>query len=109
MNKYLNTRTTKIAAFLCCTIALFILSSSILTAKDHNQALDLVKSGDIIPLATILKKLQTIEQGQVIEVELEKKKKRLIYEIELVNNDGIVKEYIFDAKTGELLAKKIED
>lgn len=109
MNKYLNTRTTKIAAFLCCTIALFILSSSILTAKDHNQALDLVKSGNIIPLATILKKLQTIEQGQVIEVELEKKKKRLIYEIELVNNDGIVKEYIFDAKTGELLAKKIED
>lgn len=109
MNKYLNTCTTKITVFLCCTIALFILSSSILTAKDHNQALDLVKSGDIIPLATILKKLQTIEQGQVIEVELEKKKKRLIYEIELVNNDGIVKEYIFDAKTGELLAKKIED
>ena len=93
--------------FICSAIA--ILFSLTLSAEDHNIALDLVNSGEIIPLATILEKIQKLEQGQIIEVELEKNKKRLIYEIELVNKYGIVKEYIFDAKSGELIKEKIED
>ncbi|MCW8865624.1 MAG: PepSY domain-containing protein [Colwellia sp.] len=91
------------AVCLCCSIVILTLSSSIFAAEDHEQALDLVDSGDIIPLAIILKNLQKIEQGQIIEVELEIKKKQLIYEIELVNNEGIIKEYSFDAKTGKLI------
>ncbi len=89
--------------------AILILFSLTLSAEDHNRALDLVKSGEIMPLTTILEKLQKVEQGQIIEVELEEKKKRVIYEIELVNKQGIVKEYIFDAKSGELIKEKIED
>ncbi len=109
MNKHFKTLNPIIVIFLCSVIAIATLFSSILAAKDHNQALDLVKSGDIIPLATILIKLQKLEQGQIIEVELEKKKKRLIYEIELVNNEGVIKEYIFDAKTGKLIKEKTGD
>ncbi len=109
MIKQFKTIKPIIVIFLCSVMAILFLFSSILAAKDHNQALDLVKSGDIIPLAIILKKLQKLEQGQIIEVELEKKNKQLIYEIELVNNEGVIKEYIFDAKTGKLIKEKIED
>ena len=109
MNKFLKINKPILAMFLSSAIAILLLFSLTLSAKDHNKALDLVKSGEIIPLATIIIKLQKLEQGQIIEVELEKKKKRLIYEIELVNENGIVKEYIFDAKSGELIKEKTKD
>ncbi len=78
-------------------------------ASDHNEARALVKSGEILPLEIILKNLRKIAQGNVIEVELEHKKQKLVYEIELVDPQGVVTEYIFDAKTGELLRQKKED
>ena len=56
-----------------------------------------------------MQRLHKIEKGHILEVELEKKKTRLVYEIEIVNDDGIVKEYIFDAKSGELIKDKFED
>lgn len=107
MNKFFKTNKPIVAVFLCSAILIFF--SLKLSAEDHNKALNLVKSGEIMPLTTILQKLQRLEQGQVIEVELEKNKNRLIYEIELVNKHGIVKKYIFDAKSGVLIREKIKD
>ena len=109
MNKFFKANKPIVAMLLCSVIAIFLFFSLTLSAKDHNNAFDLVKSGEIIPLATIIIKLQKLEQGQIIEVELEKKKKRLIYEIELVNKHGIVKEFFFDAKSGELIKEKTKD
>ena len=109
MNKFFKTNNPIVAILLCSAIATLLFFSLTLSAEDHDNALNLVKSGEIMPLATIIEKLKKLEQGQIIEVELEKKKKRLIYEIELVNKNGIVKEYIFDAKSGELIKEKIED
>ena len=109
MDKFFKANKPIVVMLLCSVIAIFLFFSLTLSAKDHDNALDLVKSGEVMPLATIIIKLQKLEQGQIIEVELEKKKKRLIYEIELVNEHGIVKEYIFDAKNGELIKEKTKD
>jgi uncharacterized membrane protein YkoI len=40
----------------------------------------------------------------VLKVEIEEKDGRIIYEIELLGRDGIVREMMMDAKTGHLLS-----
>ena len=93
-------------------IAVMILTTSFsvtLWAGDHDNAKKLMESGDIVPLETILEQLQKRIAGRVIEVELEQKKGRLVYEIEQIDNEGIVREFIFDATDGRLLKEKVDD
>ena len=67
-----------------------------------------MEQGDILPLETILQKLPP-DSGKVLEVELEHEHGQLVYEIELLNSDGRVKEYLFNAMDGELLGIENED
>lgn len=89
-------------------ISVFILSLCSLAslAEGHDKVQLLVKSGKIQPLEIILQRLYKIEKCHILEVELEQNKNRLVYEIELVNEDGIVKKYIIDAKSGELIKEQ---
>ena len=68
-----------------------------------------MESGDILALEVILKKAREIQAGKVLEVELETKKDKKVYEIELLNPDGIVFELKFDARTGKHLSTEKED
>lgn len=76
---------------------------------DHLQARRLMELGDVLPLQTILEKYSTDYPGRVIEVELEMKHGQIIYEIEIVNDRGVVHELYIDAENGELLRDKVED
>lgn len=89
--------------------ALTVSFSITLLADDHENAKKLMESGDIVPLETILNQLQKRATGRVIEVELERKKGRLVYEIEQVDEHGVVREFIFDAADGHVLKEKVED
>tara|TARA_R110001592_G_scaffold175466_5_gene414697 strand:- start:19591 stop:19935 length:345 start_codon:yes stop_codon:yes gene_type:complete len=89
-------------------IIAIVLSSS-LFADDYEKAKELVDAGKILPLERILEELNKRSTGRVIEVELELKKGRLIYEIEQIDAHGLVREYIFDAADGHLLMEKVED
>lgn len=88
---------------------LVLLSVNLYADDDHNEAKRLFESGKILALEVILKKAREIQAGKVLEVELENKNGNTIYEIELLNTNGIVFELKFDAKTGELLSTKEED
>jgi uncharacterized membrane protein YkoI len=78
-------------------------------ADDHENARKLVQSGEILPLERILENLKKRTNGRVLEVEIERKAGRLIYEIEIVDEQGVVKEFVFDASNGDLLNEKVED
>ena len=78
-------------------------------ADDQDQALQLRKRGDILPLEALLQKAQKIHPGKILEVELKKKHQRYIYELEILGGNGIVWELSFDAHTGKLLKSKRED
>lgn len=78
-------------------------------AENQNQALELRKRGDILPLESLIRKAQKIRPGKVLEVELRKKHQRYIYELEILDRDGVVWEMYFDAHTGKLLKSKRED
>ena len=47
--------------------------------------------------------------GRVVETELEHKRGRYLYEIDVIGDDGMKKELKFDAKTGVLISSKVED
>jgi uncharacterized membrane protein YkoI len=75
---------------------------------DYDTARKLREAGDILPLETILHKLEQTHPGKVLEVELEKEHDRVIYEIELLDGNGKVWELKVDARSGEMLKQKQE-
>ncbi|HEY9200167.1 MAG TPA: PepSY domain-containing protein [Gammaproteobacteria bacterium] len=75
---------------------------------DHLEARRLMELGDVLPLQTILEKYRTDYPGRVIEVELEKKHGRMIYEIEIIDDRGEVRELYIDARNAELLKVKVD-
>ena len=100
-------RTSLLVSIIGSAAFLGVLSFSS-SAGEHDQVRDLVKSGNILPLETILERLKETSSGRIIEVELEHKNGRLIYEIEQIDEHGVVREYYFDAANGELIKEKVE-
>ncbi len=76
---------------------------------DYIEAKRLLDSGEVLSLEVILKKVRQIFPGKVLEVELEKEDEQIVYEIEILGGDGVIKEIYIDAKTGKLLLTKEDD
>ncbi len=76
---------------------------------DHDVAYRMVQEGTILPLETIISKHVPLTRGRILEVSLERKRERTLYEIEFVGDDGQVWEWLLDARTGQLVSKKFED
>jgi len=72
-------------------------------SDDHDKARLLRDDGRIMPLADILQHPE-LQGKRVIEAELEREHGRLVYELEVLDIDGRVRERYFDAATGEPLA-----
>ena len=93
-------------------LAAFMILSPLHTAMaddDYIEARRLLDSGEILPLEVILKKVRQIFPGKVLEVELEKEDQQLAYEIEILGDNGVIKEIYINAKTGKLLLIKEDD
>ena len=89
--------------------SILILFNPMPTHADIDQATarKLRSSGQILPLEKIHTKAKTIKAGKILETELETKKGQYIYEVELLDNKGIVWEIKLNAKTGQLI--KLEE
>ena len=91
-------------------LLLSLLVATTATADDdHEQARRLRKAGEVLPLASVIAKVRERQPGRVLEVELEQKHGRWVYEIELLAADGTVWEFKVDAAGGELLERERED
>ena len=76
---------------------------------DHERARRLHESGVIVPLEKVVEKVRaTYPDSKVLEAELKDKKQGLTYEIEIVDQTGVVRELYFNARTGEFLRIKQE-
>lgn len=76
---------------------------------DQDRALEAVTRGEILPLSTILARLQAVDRGQVLEVELENEHGRWIYEVTTLAADGVVRKRVLDARAGALLPPSEDD
>ena len=79
------------------------------TDIDHDDALRLKQSGEILPLESIIKKARQAHDGKVLEVELEEKHGSYIYEIEILDNDGVLWEMKLNAVDGSMISEEVED
>lgn len=92
-------------------LTLFACSLGLQTAAasnkgDHERARQALESGQILPLRTVLDKLEREHPGKVLEVELEQDDGRWIYEVKLLQADGQLLKLKLDAKSGVLLQRK---
>jgi len=76
---------------------------------DHERAKQLRDAGDIVALEFILQKAQEKHPGKVLEVEIENEHDTVVYEIEILDKQGVVWELKFDARNGELIKSEKED
>jgi uncharacterized membrane protein YkoI len=74
---------------------------------DQDEALQLRQQGVILPLEHLLQQALDRHPGaKLLEAELEEKHGVYIYEVELLDTDGVVRELDLEAKTGRLLKDK---
>jgi len=99
-----STLTTVMVLVVLMLAAVFALADD-----DHLEARRLMESGSIQPLEIILERVQTQRPGRILEVELEGKDRRYVYEIELLDESGQVWELKLDAVTGEILEQEQEE
>ncbi len=89
----------------CCCVSL----SSSIVADDFMEARRLMEAGSILPLETVFESLRDRRAGRILEVELEREDGQYVYEIELLDRFGQVRELRIDAVTGDLLTSEWED
>ena len=78
-------------------------------AGDHDDARKLSEAGTIVPLERITEQVRARHIGTILEVELESEDQKHYYEVEVVDNAGIVRKLRYDAVTGELLSDRPEE
>ncbi|MEQ1697004.1 MAG: PepSY domain-containing protein [Hyphomicrobiaceae bacterium] len=99
---------TRIAAALLVTVAVATLGSGkgLADSKkrlNQDEVREAVTSGRIRPLEEVLAAAAKVVPGQVIKVEIERKRGVLIYEIKVIAGQGRVREVEIDAATLEVL------
>lgn len=93
---------------LCLISIVFAWSSQQVNASDdHELARQLLLQGKIVPAEVLVDKVwQYVSKGRLLELEFEKKGERYIYEVVVVDGEGQVSDFYFDAETGELIERE---
>lgn len=95
-------------AILALTLPWLLIQPTI-ADESPETARKLSASGQILSLEKITKAAKAIKPGEVLETELEHKHGIYIYELEILDDKGLVWELKLDAKTGKLIKMKQDD
>ena len=94
---------------LTCLALLVLGASPVLRADDHEShelARQALEQGRVLPLRTVLEKIERDYQGQALKVEFEQDDGRFLYEIRLLQSDGRMVKLKVDAVDGRVLETK---
>lgn len=72
-------------------------------AQRHEFARGLKDAGQIVPLSRITERARRQYGGRVLEADLKDRGGRYVYQIELLDRQGVVHELEYDARSGERL------
>jgi uncharacterized membrane protein YkoI len=95
--------------FTLLATALVAVAVPVYADRSHDDAKRLQESGDILPLERIIEEARIHYPGRIIETELERKKGRYVYEIEIVDEQGVVRQLKYDARDGTLIKLSEKD
>lgn len=90
-------------------LALLVVSLPVAFADDsddHDQARQALEAGEILPLKTVLEKVSADTPGSVLEVELDRRHGRWVYEIKLLRQGGSVVKLWVDASDGNVIDRR---
>ncbi|WP_454832201.1 PepSY domain-containing protein [Pseudoxanthomonas wuyuanensis] len=102
-------RLSSIAASVALGTAIALLPATAVWAgkDDHLEARELLKRGEILPLAHILDVVQARVPGDVIEVELDRDDDGWEYKVKVLTPTGLVRKITLNARNGAVI--KIKD
>jgi uncharacterized membrane protein YkoI len=96
-------------AFITWLTMTLVISTLLLADEGYEEARRLTESGAILPLEELMPAIQAEQPGRILELELERERGRILYEIEILDEQGAVWEFKVDATTGEILQRELED
>lgn len=73
---------------------------------DHDRARRAVEAGEVLPLDKILEGVERDYPGQIMEVELEQKRERWVYEIKVLQTGGVLVKLKIDGRTGSVIGTR---
>ena len=73
---------------------------------DHERARQAVEAGDVLPLRTILERIEREYPGQIMEVELDRERGEWVYEVKLLRKGGALMKLKILARDGTILGFK---
>lgn len=92
------------AALLAC------FSATGIAGDDHDRARQALEAGEVLPLQTILVRIEREQPGQVLDVELERdhdsQPDRWVYKIKILRSGGALVKIKVDARDGAIISKK---
>ena len=88
------------------TTSLFAVSAA---ADDSDEIRRLARDGRILTLEELLERHRDRIGGRLLDLDLERDDGRIIYEMEVIDDDGRIREIEIDAVSGEWISEEIED
>lgn len=76
---------------------------------DADRALEGARSGELLPIAGLMKSVLAAYPGQIVETELEEDDGTVYYEFYVLRSDGRVIEVKVDARDGRILSAEADD
>ena len=93
-------------ALLLVLLAAMVLPAFADDAEDHDRARQALEAGEILPLAKVLEMVNADTPGSVLEVELDRRHDRWVYEIKLLRQGGSVVKLWVDASDGTVIERR---
>ena len=75
----------------------------------HDIAIKLESDGKVLALEKIVEKARQIHDGRVIEAEISTERNTYIYEVEILDEDGVLWDLKFNASDGQLIGSSKEE
>lgn len=99
--------------WLALPLSLALLAGSAVThadENDHERARKALEAGEVLPLKTILERVESAYPGQVMDVELEREHEgrgeRWMYKLKILRPGGALVRLKVDARDGTVLGSK---
>lgn len=99
-------RLVQAAALACALLPAAWLQTAQAGSDDHELARQALQQGKILPLRTVMDRVEEQYRGQVIKVEFERDDGLFVYDIRLLQNDGKLVKLKLDARDGSLISMK---
>lgn len=95
----------RLSSLLLVFLSVIVLSPLLMADDDNDRAKILLEQGQIVSLDILLANIRQHGDWQILELELDEHQERLIYEVELLDQQGNVHKLNYDAKTGQEITR----